>query len=71
MNYMGSKSKIAKYICPIIQDYIDRNGVTQYIEPFVGGANVIDKIRCKQKIGSDANKYLIALLSHVQRESSS
>ena len=66
MKYMGSKSRIAKYIVPIIQKYIDDNNITMYFEPFVGGANVIDKIRCKRKFGSDKNKYLIALLQHIQ-----
>lgn len=65
MKYMGSKSRIAKDIIPIIQGYIDRNGIETYIEPFVGGANVIDKIRCKTRVGSDKNKYLIALLQRV------
>lgn len=30
------------------------------------GANVIDKITCKNKFGSDKNKYLIALLNHMK-----
>ena len=63
---MGSKSRIAKYIVPIIQDYIDKNSITTYIEPFVGGANVIDKIRCDVKIGGDSNKYLIAFWKEIQ-----
>ena len=62
---MGSKSRIAKHIVPIIQRYIDENHITKYYEPFVGGANIIDKIVCKKKFGSDLNKYLIALLAHV------
>lgn len=66
MKYMGSKSRIAKDIVPIIQEYIDNNNITKYWEPFVGGANVIDKISCNQKVGSDKNKYLIALLCHVR-----
>ena len=37
LKYMGSKSRIAKYIVPIIQKYIDDNEVTKYVEPFVGG----------------------------------
>lgn len=37
MKYMGSKSRIAKYIVPIIQKCIDDNGLEYYIEPFVGG----------------------------------
>ena len=66
MNYMGSKAKISKYIVPIIQQYIDLNSITTYIEPFVGGANVIDKIRCDRRIGSDANEYLIELFKFQQ-----
>lgn len=42
---MGSKSRIAKDIVPIIQKCIDDNNLETYIEPFVGGANVIDKIK--------------------------
>ena len=63
---MGSKSRIAKHIVPIIQRYIDETKATTYYEPFVGGCNVIDKISCELKFGRDANKYLIALLKHVQ-----
>jgi DNA adenine methylase len=67
MNYMGSKSAIAKYILPIIQQYINKYKIDTYIEPFVGGANVIDRIDANVKIGSDINKYLIALLDHVSK----
>lgn len=68
IKYMGSKSRIAKYIVPIIQEYIDENNIKCYIEPFCGGANIIDKIKCNNKIASDNNKYLIALLQRVQSE---
>ena len=70
MQYMGSKNRIAKYIVPIIQKYIDENNITTYLEPFVGGANVIDKIKCEHKIGSDSNPYLIALLKYIVDNSS-
>lgn len=63
---MGSKSKIAKYIVPIIQKYIDDGGYQRYYEPFVGGGNIIDKVRAPYRYGSDLNPYLIALLKHVQ-----
>lgn len=66
MKYMGSKSRIAKYIVPIIQKCIDDNNITTYIEPFVGGCNVIDKITANVCNGSDTNKYLIALFQHLQ-----
>ena len=64
---MGSKSRIAKHIVPIIQHYIDHSGAAEYIEPFVGGANVIDKIDAPSRSGNDINPYLIALLSFMQR----
>ena len=65
---MGSKSRIAKDIVPIIQKYINDNEITSYIEPFCGGANVIDKIKCKNRIASDINPYLVALLKRVQNK---
>lgn len=66
LKYMGSKSRIAKYIVPIIQSYIDKTGTKIYYEPFVGGANIIDKIKCGLKIGCDKNRYLIALLNKAK-----
>lgn len=66
MKYMGSKSRIAKDIVPIIQKCIDDNGIDVYVEPFVGGANIIDKIKCRDRYGFDNNKYLIALFRHLQ-----
>lgn len=67
MKYVGSKNRLAKDLIPIIQPYINNNG-GGYLEPFVGGANLIDKIVCDNKYGSDINKYLIALLQQVQKD---
>lgn len=66
MVYKGSKNRIAKYIVPILQESINTMGTNLYIEPFVGGANIIDKINSNTKIGCDNNKYLIALLQKTQ-----
>lgn len=30
MKYVGSKSRLAKYIAPIIQFYIDENNIEKY-----------------------------------------
>lgn len=68
MVYQGSKNKLAKWIAPIIQEYIEKNQVDTYIELFVGGANMIDKIKCKRKIGCDINEDLIALLKYAQAD---
>lgn len=64
---MGSKSRIAKHIVPIIQRYIDENDIQYYVEPFCGGLNVIDKIECKHKIASDNHKYLIAMFQNLDK----
>ena len=65
MRYMGSKSRFAKELIPIIQLYITED-TKGYLEPFVGGANVIDKIKCNNKIGCDIHKQLIALLNKAK-----
>lgn len=64
MVYMGSKNRIAKELIPIITKTLQPN--QWYVEPFVGGANMINKIYHPYKIGADSNKYLIALLKYVQ-----
>lgn len=69
MKYVGNKNRISKQIAPIIQSYIDGMGnkCNGYWEPFVGGANMIDKIKCAHKYGNDSHKYLIALLQHISQ----
>jgi len=63
---MGSKARIAKDIVPIIQKYIDDNKIEKYIEPFVGGSNMIQHIKCDNKYGYDNNKYLIEFWKALQ-----
>ena len=64
MKYMGGKSKIAKHILPII--LAERSSSHQWwVEPFVGGANIIDKVEGR-RIGNDSHKYLIALHKSLQ-----
>lgn len=67
MKYMGSKQRLSKELTPILQNIIDKNNIQTYIEPFVGGANIIDKIKCSIKIGSDYNEYLISLWQELQK----
>ena len=67
MKYVGSKNRIAKYIVPIIQWFYDNYCLPDavYAEPFVGGANVITKIKSNHRYGVNNNKYLIALLNKM------
>jgi site-specific DNA-adenine methylase len=70
MIYQGSKRKILWDILPFIQNCINENKVDTYIEPFVGGANVIDSVNCKNRIGSDLNDELISLLIYMRDNTS-
>jgi hypothetical protein len=63
MKYIGSKRGISKYILPII---LNNRAIGQaYVEPFVGGCNMIDKVD-GYRVGSDINKYLISMWKALQ-----
>ena len=64
MKYMGSKARLAKELLPII--LANRTEGQWYVEPFVGGANMIDKVD-GNRIGADSNEYLIEFLSALQK----
>lgn len=66
MKYQGSKRRFAKEIIATIEMHLpkDKTGLTWY-EPFVGGANLIDKVKGYKRIGSDKNKYLISYLQAI------
>lgn len=64
MKYVGSKNRLAKYILPFILK--NRQSEEQwYVEPFVGGANLIDKVT-GNRLGNDINPYLISLLIAIR-----
>jgi DNA adenine methylase len=63
---MGSKAKIAGEILPYIHSYIMVNNIDTYIEPFMGGCNMIDKVQCTNRLAYDKNRYLVALFQYLQ-----
>jgi len=63
MKYMGSKRIIGDKLLPFILAY--RKPQQYYVEPFVGGCNMIEKVR-GLRIGSDNNEYLIEMWKHLQ-----
>lgn len=67
MVYMGSKANIANQIAPFIHSYMMVNGLTTYIEPFVGGANMMEKVQATERIGYDKNRYIISLFKYLQQ----
>lgn len=67
MQYMGGKHALAKHIVPIIHEKMQQNGINTYVEPFVGGANVIDRVTAERRIDCDLNRYIIALFENADR----
>lgn len=68
MKYMGSKSRIAKHILPIMLKEAEKHGITKWVEPFVGGANMIDKVpKSFKRIGYDLNDYIIEMFKSLQQ----
>lgn len=67
MKYMGSKNRIAKYLLPIMLKEAEKHGITKWVEPFVGGANMIDKVPDSfERIGYDLNPHTIAALIGIR-----
>ena len=66
MKYMGSKDGIASSILPFIHSYMVINNIDTYIEPFMGGCNMIDKVQASNRYAYDKNRYLVALFKHLQ-----
>lgn len=64
MKYMGSKSRIARDILPIILEH--RTASSTYFEPFVGGCGSMDKVRGPKRVGNDINPYLIEMWKALQ-----
>lgn len=68
MKYMGSKARHAKELLPIILK--DHTPDMWYVEPFVGGANMIDKVPSQvapKRFACDSNEYLIAMWQAAQQ----
>lgn len=67
MKYMGSKNRIAKHILPIMLAEAKKNNITTWVEPMVGGGNMIDKVpNTFKRVGADYNRYLIDFFVSIQ-----
>lgn len=56
MKYMGSKNRLSKHILPIMLKH--RKEGMAWVEPFVGGGNIIDKVK-GERIGADSNPHVV------------
>ena len=63
MQYLGSKRKIAKILLQTIESFRPKDST--WVEPFVGGANMI-QFAMGKRIGNDSNRFLISLFKALQ-----
>lgn len=63
MKYMGSKSRISKYLTPILTKNLTKN--QYYVEPFCGGMNMMCQINHRYRLASDKNNFLIAMWRYL------
>lgn len=67
MKYMGSKSRVSKDILPIMLVEAERYNFKKWVEPFVGGGNVIKNVpKSFSRFGYDNNKHLMAMFNHIK-----
>jgi DNA adenine methylase len=63
--YIGSKRRVRRRLLPHILR--DRKPGQAYVEPFLGGANVIEIVPGAYRIGNDKNYYLMEMWRALQR----
>lgn len=64
---MGSKNRIAKHLLPIMVEAADSAGITTWVEPFVGGGNMIDKVPERfKRIGYDFNEHTVLAMIDIR-----
>lgn len=67
MKYMGSKRRIAKHLLPIMVGVAQSRGITKWVESFVGGGNMIDKVPPSfKRIGYDINEHTIMAMIDIR-----
>lgn len=67
MIYQGSKRLLAKHLLPIMVSQAKEVGRLTWVEPFVGGGNMIDKVpKSFRRIGYDMNPHTIEALIGVR-----
>lgn len=67
MWYVGGKIRLSKDIVPILQNIIDENNITTFIDICCGGCNIIDKVKCENRIANDVNEYLIEMWNNLDK----
>lgn len=67
MKFMGSKRLVSKHILPIMLQKMEAHGIENWVEPFVGGGNMIDKVPSSyNRVGYDVCPHVIESLITIR-----
>lgn len=68
MKYLGSKSRVANLFLPIMLAEARKRGIDTWVEPFVGGGNMIDKVPPQQfrRLGFDVDIHAVNALRAIR-----
>lgn len=67
MNYLGGKSRLVSKLLPMMLLEAKLKNRTTWVEPFVGGGNMIEKVPATfTRIGIDINPHTIAALTAIR-----
>lgn len=66
MRYLGSKARIKKEIIPIMMRYL--NGENEFVDAFMGGANIISSVDYPNKVGIEYSKYTYGIWDKIQMD---
>ena len=64
MMYLGNKTRLSKYLIPIVSKNL--NGRNMYIEPFAGALGVISNLKYENRIAIDIDPYIISLMKSIK-----
>lgn len=64
MRYLGSKAKIKNEIIPFLMKHLD--GDNEFVDAFMGGANIIASVNYPKKVGIEINKYVVAVWDKIK-----
>lgn len=66
MRYLGSKTRIKNDLYPFLTEHLD--GKNEFVDAFMGGANVIDKLPYDKKVGIELNQYVCSIWKRIQKD---
>ena len=65
MRYLGGKTRLAKHLCPVIQELLSSGRYNRFVDAFAGSMNIVSNVVFPNRLASDINPYIIAVYQHA------